>query len=144
MYVYMYLYIYIYIYLYIYSISIYRYVDIYIYTQFEPWTTFFTDNVAATQAIVVQHSQFEIETVRVKTYILFSILHGCSAPVTCWCVPTKLVSQGLEQGTTPYSESKLVFFRIHANQRKYKFSVSRSGFDSRCKPGVSSSWMGWI
>jgi len=61
--------------------------------------------------------------------------------VTCWCVTTKRVSQVSEQGRKPYSESELVYFRIHANQKKSNFSVSRSDFDSRCKPGVSSSWM---
>ena len=42
---------------------------------------------------------------------------------------------------TRYSESELVLFRVHANPKKFKISVSRSDFDSRCKPGVSSSWM---
>jgi len=36
---------------------------------------------------------------------------------------------------------EFVCFRIHANPQKFKFSVSRSDFDSRRKPGVSISWM---
>ena len=33
------------------------------------------------------------------------------------------------------------FFRIHAYQKKFIFFVSTSDFDSRCKQGVSSSWI---
>ena len=73
--------------------------------------------------------------------VLFSILDGSSAPVTCSRVPKKRVSQGLEHYRNPYSESELVFFRIHANQKTSEFCVSRPDFDSRCKPGVSCSWV---
>jgi len=87
-------------------------------------------------------STFQFEhLVYVWIYIIFSILDGCLAPVICWCVPTNRVLQESKQGRKPYSESELGFFRIHANQKRFKFSVSRSDFDSRCKPGVSSSWM---
>ena len=56
-------------------------------------------------------------------------------------VPTKRVSQGLERGQKPYSESEFFFSRMHANQKNSIISVGRSDFDSRCKPDVSSSWM---
>jgi len=77
----------------------------------------------------------------VQVHVSFSFLDGSSAPVTCSCVPTKHVSQGLEHGRNPYSESELVVSRIHANQKNSEFSVSRSDFDYRCNPGVSCSWM---
>jgi len=70
----------------------------------------------------------------------FLILDGRSAPVTGWYVPTKWVSQGSKRGRKPYSESEFFFFRIHANKKKSNISVSRSDFDSQCKPGASSSW----
>jgi len=72
---------------------------------------------------------------------LILILDGCSAPVTCWCVPTKRFSQGSERGRKQYSESEFVSSVSMRIKKRSNISVNRSDFDSRCKLGVSSSWI---
>jgi len=67
---------------------------------------------------VVQRSRLNVRNDRVKIHVLFSILDGSSAPVTCSCGTTKRVSQGLEHGLNSYA-SEMVFFvsmRIKKNQ----------------------------
>jgi len=103
--------------------------------MFEPGTFVLPAYRPAIWAIVVQ------QNVCVKMFVLFSILDESSATVTCSCVPKKRVSQGLEHGRNPYSESELVFFRIHANQKKFRIFCQQNRLRFRCKPGVSCSWM---
>ena len=90
----------------------------------------------ANYAIVIQCWPVNIWTVCVSIHVLFSILDGSSAPVTCSCVPNNLkrVSQGLEHGWTPYSESELVVFHIHANQKKNQNFLSA---DQTSIPGLN-------
>jgi len=87
---------------------------------FKPETSVWTTCRSACWAIVVQCWLVCLQNVCDQVHVLFSILDGSSAPVTCSCVPTKHVSQGLEHGRNPYSESELVVFRIHANQKKFR------------------------
>ena len=87
---------------------------------FEPGNSVLTAGRPANSAIVIQCWLTHIRNVCVSLHVLFSILDGSSAPVTCSCVPTKRVSQGLEHARNPYSESELVVFRIHANQKKFR------------------------
>ena len=107
---------------------------------FEPGTFVSWDYRPIIWVIVVQRSRLNVRNDRVKIHVLFSILDGSSAPVTCSCGTTKRVSQGLEHGLNSYA-SEMVFFVSMRIKKKSEFSVSRSYFDSRCKPGVSCSWM---
>jgi len=48
---------------------------------------------------------------------------------------------GQNKADTHISNQNLVSFVSMRIQKKFNFSVSRSNFDSRCKPGVFISWM---
>ena len=88
--------------------------------RFGPGTSVRAAGRPANETIVIQCWPVHIENVCVWVHVLFPILDGSSAPVTCSCVPTKRVSQVLEHGRYPYSESELVVFRFHANQKEFR------------------------